>query len=343
VRRPTGLVAALVLALFVGAEARADIVDRLDQPAAEITAQTWLNGTAPKLDALKGKVVVLHVSDPARATSKAFLPNLVKLTDAYKGQPVVFLEVVESDQDTVAANYVKDSAGAVKWPVGWDGAGALQRGYPGSSVPRTYVIGPDGKVAWHAHIGALTKEILDAQITRCTFWDTSNVPAAARPAAKAMLDFRFADAIAAADKVFTDPAAPGDAKNYCAKVKKEVARYFAFQMGILDALKKDLDWAVAYHRVERMLVVYKGTDHEADVQKEKDALDANPRVKFIVEAQKRLDEMVKDVGHLGPKDLARLIEKLKAFAEQYPESAPAKKANEWIEECKRRIEKQTGK
>ena len=341
--RVHGLVSALAAVLYLGTAARADIVDRLDQPAAEITAQTWWNGTAPKLDALKGKVVVLHVSDPARATSKGFVPNLVKLTEAYKSQPVVFIEVVESDDSAVATSYVKDAAGTVKWLVGWDGAGALQRGYPGSSVPRTYVIGPDGKIAWHAHIAALTKAILDAQITRCTFWDTASVPAAARPAAKAMLDFRFADAIAAADKVFVDQYAPGDAKNYCAKVKLEVARYYAFQCGILDALKKDLDWAVAYHRVERMIVIFKGTDHEADVQKEKDALDANPRVKYIVEAQKHLDDMVKDVSRLGSKDLEKLIEKLKAFAEQYPESAPAKKANEWIAECERRIKRLTAK
>lgn len=337
------LIPALAVVLLFGTSARADIVDRLDQPAAEIAAQTWWNGAAPKLADLRGKVVVLHVSDPARATSKGFVPNLVRLTEAYKSQPVVFIEVVESADDGVASGYAKDPAGTVKWLVGWDATGALQKGYPGSSCPRTYLIGPDGKVAWHAHIAALTKEILDAQVTRCTFWDTASVPAAARPAAKAMLDFRFADAIAAADKVFTDQYAPGDAKNYCAKVKKEVARYYAFQVGVLEALLKDLDWAVAYHRVERMVVVYKGTEHEADVQRRKDELDANPRVKYIIEAQKHLDEMVKDVPHLGPRDLERLIEKLKAFVEQYPESSPAKKATEWIAECERRLKRFAGK
>ena len=332
----------LVLAL-APASARADIVDRLDQAAPEIAATTWWNGTAPKMESLRGKVVILHVTDPARATSKAFLPNLVKLAAAWKAQPVVIVEMVLCDDAAGAASYVAENAADVKWLVGFDASGAFQRGYPGTSVPRTYLIGPDGKVAWHAHIAALTKEIVDAQVTRCTFADVKSVPDRARPAAKAMLEMRFGDAIAAADKVFTDATAPGDAKAYCAKVKKEVGRYYAFQKSLVDALVKDLDWAVAYRRMEKMLIFYKDTEHEPEVQKKKDELDANPRVKFIIEAQNHLDDMVKDIGHMGPRDLEKLIDKLKAFIERYPESAPAKKAGEWIEECERRMKKFAGK
>lgn len=337
------LTSALVLACLFGAGARADIVDRLDEPAAEIAASQWWNGTAPKLADLRGRVVVLHVSDPARATSKAFVPNLVKLRDAYKAAPVTFIEVVENDDQAVATAYAADAASGVTWLVGWDGTGALLRGYPGTSVPRTYVIGPDGKVAWHAHVMALTKEILDAQVTRCSFGDNKAVPAAARVAAKAMLDLRFGDAIVAADKVFTDRYAGDDAKAYCAKVKKEVARYYAFQKGVVDALIKDLDWAAAYHRIERMLVVYKGTDHLPEVEKRKAELDANPRVKYIVAAQKELDQIVEHIDREDVKGLEKIVEKLKAFQENYPDSAPAKKAGEWIEECERRIARRRAK
>ena len=320
----TGLLSALVFALFLGARARADIVDRLDQSAADVTSSKWWNGAAPKIESLRGKVVVLHISDPARATSRGFVPNLVKLAAAYKSEPVVFIEVVENDDESVASKYVAECAGDIKWQVGWDGTGALQRGYPGSSVPRTYVIGPDGRVAWHAHIAALKPEIVDAQIKRCGFYDVKSVPEKARPAAKAMLEYRFADAIEAADKVFTDAYADSEAKAFCATVKREVSRYYTFQKTLADTLMKDLDWAVAFHRVERMLVVYKGTDHEPEVRKLKDELDANPRVKFIVEAQNRLDEMVKDIGRMTAKELEKLVEKLKAFNERYPDTSPAK-------------------
>ena len=337
------LPAALVLACLCAAGARADIVDRLDEPAAEITASQWWNGAAPKLADFKGRVVVLHVSDPARATSKAFLPDLVKLRDAYKSAPVTIVEVVENEDQAVATAHAADTESGVTWLVGWDGTGMLLRGYPGTSVPRTYLIGPDGKVAWHAHIKALTKQILDAQVTRCSFGDNKVVPAAARPAAKAMLDLRFGDAITAADKVFTDRYAGDDAKAFCAKVKKEVARYYAFQKGVVDALIQELDWAVAYHRVERMLVTYKGTDHLAEVEKRKAELDANPRVKYIVAAQKELDGIVEHIDREDVKGLEKIVDKLKAFQETYPESAPAKKAGEWIEECERRIARRRGK
>jgi hypothetical protein len=335
------LTPALVLACLCAAGARADIVDRLDEPAAEITAAQWWNGAAPKLADMKGRVVVLHVSDPERATSKAFVTNLVKLRDEYKSAPVTFIEVVENEDQAVAAAHA--TASGVTWLVGWDGTGTLLRGYPGTSVPRTYVIGPDGKIAWHAHIAALKKEILDAQVTRCSFGDAKTVPAAARVAAKAMLDLRFGDAIVAADKVFTDKYAGDDAKAFCAKVKKEVARYYAFQKSVLDALIRDLDWAVAYHRVERMLVTYKGTDHLAEVEKRKAELDANPRVRYIVAAQKELDGIVEHIDREDIHGLEKMVEKLKAFQELYPDSAPAKKAGEWIEECERRIARRRGK
>lgn len=341
--RPVRSLAALLLALAAGATASAEIVDRLDQQAPEIVATTWWNGAAPKIANLRGKVVILHLSDPARATSKGFLPNLVKLAEAYKSQPVVLIEVVESEDDATATQYLVDDAASIKWQVGWDGDGALQRGYPGTSMPRTYLIGPDGKVAWHAHIAALTREIVDAQVTRCGFGDTKSVPPEARQAAKAMLDLRFGDAIVFADKVFTDSHASPEAKAFCARVKKEIARYWAFQKGLVDALIKDLDWAAAYHRVERMLVVYKGTDHFPDVQKLKDELDANPRVKFIVEAQEFLDHLVEGIAKEDIKGLEKLIEKLKAFQERYPESSPAKKAGEWIAECERRLARRRGK
>ena len=334
---------ALVLACLLGAGARADIVDRLDEPAPEITATQWWNGAAPKMADLRGRVVVLHVSDPARATSKAFVPNLVKLRDAYKEAPVTIVEIVENDDQAVATAHAGDTEAGVTWLVGWDGAGVISRGYPGTSIPRTYVIGPDGKVAWHAHVAALTKAIVDAQVTRCAFGDAKAVPAAARLAAKAMLDLRFGDAIVAADKVFTDRYAGDDAKAFCAKVKKEVARYYAFQKGVVDAAVRDLDWAVAYHRVVRMLAVYKGTDHLAEVEKQKAELDANPRVKYIVAAQKELDGIVEHIDREDIKGLEKIIAKLKEFQSTYPDSSPAKKAGEWILECERRIARRRAK
>jgi len=334
---------ALVLACLLGAGARADIVDRLDEAAPEISAAQWWNGAAPKPADLRGRVVVLHVSDPARATSKAFVPNLVKLRDAYKSAPVTIVEIVENDDQAVAAAHAGDTESGVTWLVGWDGAGAISRGYPGTSIPRTYVIGPDGKVAWHAHVAALTKEIVDAQVTRCSFGDPKVVPAAARVAAKAMLDLRFGDAIVAADKVFTDRYAGDDAKAFCAKVKKEIARYYAFQKGVVDAAVRDLDWAAAYHRTVRMLVVYKGTDHLDEIERKKAELDANPRVKYIVAAQKELDGIVEHIDREDIKGLEKLIAKLKEFQSTYPDSSPAKKAGEWIEECQRRITRRRSK
>lgn len=338
-RALTPIFAALAAALLAGAVARADIVDRIDQPAAEIAAAKWWNGAAPKLDAFRGKVVVLHLSDPARATSKAFLPNLVRIGQTRRDEPLVIVEVLDTADETLAAKYVEENAKDVTWLVGWDANGTVAQAYPGTSVPRTYVIGPDGRIAWHAHIGALTREALDGQVARCAFWDLKAVPAAARPAAKAVFELRFGDAVAAADKVFEDPRAPGEAKAFAARVKKEVARAHAQHKEIVEALTKDLDWATLYRRVERMLPVYKGTLYEPEVKAKWEELNANKRVLYIVEQQRLLEQLVKGVHKMNLRDLEKVRPRVREVAVMNPDTKVERNAMEWVAEIDARIAK----
>ena len=331
----------LAILLAVGTAARGDIVDLLDEPAAEIEAAKWWNGAAPKLATLRGQVVVLHVADYTKVTSRAFAGHVKRFAEEWRPRGVQFFEIVLNADEAVAQTYVDGDQPA--WSVGWDGVHAIGRGYPGSSVPRMYVIGPDGKVVWHAHIAACTDNVIEAQLARASFYDVKAVPKKARNAAKAAAELRFGEAVAAADELFTDKYASAVEKAFGARIKTEVARYFDFQKKVVDALVRDLDWAVAYHRVERMRVVYKGTAFEADTEKMWKELEDNPRVAFVVKAQFELDRLLEGLAKMKRDDLELLLAKLDLFLDSYEDTAPAKKAAEWKVEIQRMLDALPGK
>ena len=101
--------------------------------------------------------------------------------------------------------------------------------YPGSSVPRTYLIGPDGKIEWHAHIGALTDDAVDAQLARVAFFDSKNVPRKARVAAQAAAKLNFDKAVPEAQALIENKYASEEEKELARTILKEVKRYFEFE------------------------------------------------------------------------------------------------------------------
>lgn len=329
------LAPAVLVAAAVAGTAAADIADRLDQKAEEPSCATWWNGKAPKLAKLRGQVVVLHFHDPTRLTSKAFEGKLKQLAEDQAQQPLTVIEIVVDCDEVDAQSYVA-RAGAT-WLVGWDGKGDTAAAYAGSSVPRTYVIGPDGLVAWHAHIGALTPQVLDAQLARARLFDEKALPKKAKALAKAARELRFGAAAEEAKKLFGDSRATDEEKDLARTVLEEIKRYHAFQMQVVAALEKDLDWGVAQRRVERMREIYRGTDVEDEVEAEWRKLDANPRVAYVAEADRMLGLIVEKTDVRKKGDLESALRELRTFVESYEGTKPAERAGTWIEDFERRL------
>jgi len=282
--------------------ARADIADRLDEKAKEISCSTWWNGDAPKLKKLKGRVVVLHFHDPGKITSKAFEAKVKALARAHPDQAYTFIEVIVDCDEVDAKSYVA-RAGA-DWLVGWDGKGNAASAYPGSSVPRTYVIGPDGLVAWHAHIAAMRTDVLEAQFARTVFFDTKALPKKAKAAAKAAREYRFGAAVEEAEKLLAGKRSTPEEK------------------AIADTIMEE---------------VYKGTAFEEEVAAVRKKLDSNPRVAYVAEAE-RLMEMIIDKTDVRKKrDLESAIRELTNFEDSYANTKPAEKARSWITDYEKRL------
>jgi len=320
--------AAAALVTLASGGARADIYFQLDEPAKEVPCTRWWNGKAPKIASLKGRVALIHFSDPAKLTSKAFVSQIRSLHAKYKDKGLVVIEVLQTTWETEAEAYFGRES--VEWHLGLDSKGTAQANYMGSSLPRSYLIGPGGKVAWHAHVAALTPSVVQNQLDRIPFFALKEVPTKAKAMCKLAGGMKFGSALEVADKLLADRYAKDAEKRLAAAVKREVDRSFDFHWRVLEKKVKDLDWGIAWRLAERMNKIYKNTPHSAQAAKQWNAIQKNPRAVYVLKAQNQLEKIVKKTKDRRKKNLQSVVRELKLFREDFTGTEPANKADDWI-------------
>lgn len=335
--RATVLVPAAVVALAAApASAPADIADRLDEPAAEIECAKWEAGQPTQIAKLRGRVVVLHFSDPDRITSQAAVPTMKKLAAAWKDAPVTIVEVVTSSTETAAAAYA--SKELPPWAVGWDAKGASSGRYPGDSIPRTYLIGPDGRIVWHAHVQALTKDLVQAQVSRVQFFAPGPDVKRAKSAARLASEMKFGAALHEGEKVEADRLSTDADRALVQAIRADVARTYEFDKKLLETLVKDCDWGLAWRRVQRMKAVFAGTEYEAKANADIARLEANPVVAYVRPAQDQYDALIDQYAKARTKkDVESLLTAVRNFADRYVNTKPGDRAAQWIPAIEKRL------
>jgi thiol-disulfide isomerase/thioredoxin len=335
-RFATGLFPAAAIVVLASSPARAEIADKLDQIAPEIECAAWAAGQPAQLSKLRGRVVVLHFSDPDRVTSQAALPALRKVAEAWKDRPVTVVEVVVSPMQASATTYAAKSL--PPWSVGWDGKGTSAARFAGTSVPRTYLLGPEGRIVWHAHVGALTKDLVQAQVDRVPFFAPGRDVKAARGVARAAAEQRFGAALAEAAKVEADKYATDADRAMCALARADVARTWELQKKVLDNLCRDLDWGYAWRRAQRMKETFAGTDKEPAIDDVIAKLEAREIVPYVRAGQDLLDRIVEDAAKAKTrKDLSDLVERCVLFEEKYGSTKPGERCASLRESLQKRL------
>ena len=109
--------------------------------------------------------------------------------------------LVDCDADEASA-YVASSEAT--WLVGHDAKAEAAMAYAGTSVPRTYMIGPDGVVVWHAHIQALKAQDVEAQFVRASWFDEKALPPKVKALARSARALKFGAATKAIEKLAGD-------------------------------------------------------------------------------------------------------------------------------------------
>ncbi|MCE9638216.1 MAG: TlpA family protein disulfide reductase [Planctomycetes bacterium] len=322
--------------------ARADIADRLDEVAPEIECAKWVAGQPVQLSKLRGRVVVLHFSDPERITSQAAVPPLKKLAQTWKDAPVTIVEVVTSPAEASALSYAAKESPA--WAAGLDASGVTQSRYPGTSMPRTYLIGPDGRIVWHAHVLALTKELVQAQLDRVQFFAPGQDVKKAKGVAKAASEMKYAAALAEAGKVEADKLATDADRALIAAVRADIERTWELKKKLADALIKDLDWGIGWRRALQLQALFKGTAHQADADAFVAKLDAEPMVKYVRPAQNRYDDLLVLASKARTKSqIEEVIKELKDFQDLYKNLKLTERAADLVETLEKRLADLKGK
>lgn len=324
-----------VLALCV--VARATIVDQLDQPARELACAEWFNGKAPNIAKLKGRVVLLHFSNPDKLTSKAFVGNIRKIHEKYGEKGLTVIEVMLVDDLPTAKSYV--AAQKIDWLIGADTEHKARGNYLGTSEPRSYLVGPDGKIVFHAHVGALKDSMIQGQLDRMEFFDLKKVPAKAKALAKATAAQRYAAALKEVEKIKKDPHADDDTRRLAKLAEADMERDHKFQLELLDDNIRTRDLGVAWDRLLLLMKRYKGTPQHDEFVKRHLELKEDERAVWVRAKQIELDKMLEKSNSRKKSDIEKLVRKLKEFAEFVGEARPGEKARDWIKLLEKRLER----
>lgn len=114
-------------------------------PAPEISVVSLADGSATKLSALKGKVVLLNFWATWCPPCREEMPSMVKLNNAMNGKPfqMVAVSIDEGGKQDVES-YLKESGH--KLPVYLDPDGNASKQYGITGVPETFVIDKQGVI-----------------------------------------------------------------------------------------------------------------------------------------------------------------------------------------------------
>lgn len=337
--RPLLATAAAASIVLVGAldpaAARAEIMDRIDEPAGDLVCAKWFGADQSKLEKLRGRVVIVHFSRPEVITSRAAVPSLRKLAETYADKAVTVVEVVVSDDEAKAAAYVEKEKPS--WSVGFDANGTAAMKYPGTSVPRTYLVGPDGRVVWHQHVSTLPTKLVDEQLARLAFFAPSKDVKVGKAAAKFASEMRYREALDECAKIDLDKKATDADRELAKAIRADIPRMLTFLREKAEALYQAQDYGFSWRRFERMAAAFKGTEHEASIKKRMDELSKVKIVPYVVQAQNELDKLMFETPAKTPKQITELVAKLRQFAIRYSPNIPADRADAYADELEKSL------
>src|SRR4029453_11576116 len=120
-----------------------------DTPALELKD---VDGKVHRLADYKGKVVLLNFWATWCAPCREEMPSMQSLRDSLEGRPFAVLAVNVGEGARAARSFGEKMA--LRFPMLLDSDMSATRAWSARVLPASYVIGPDGKVAY-SHLGAI--------------------------------------------------------------------------------------------------------------------------------------------------------------------------------------------
>jgi thiol-disulfide isomerase/thioredoxin len=164
-----GSIASILLAIALMVATRDDAprtaahADPTSRPLAPDFTLGGLEDSKITLSDFRGHYVLLNFWATWCPPCQAEMPELQAYYRAYRSQGFILLAVdVGEDAATVSAFLEKNG---FDFPVALDITGAVHSRYGGNSLPLSFLIGPDGELVKAWRPGALTRSMLEHDIT----------------------------------------------------------------------------------------------------------------------------------------------------------------------------------
>ncbi|HWL94075.1 MAG TPA: redoxin family protein [Phycisphaerae bacterium] len=143
--------------LFFDTALRGDLT--VGDKAPPVTALKWYNlpdgmKTVKPAD-LKGKITIVEFWATWCGPCKAQMPHLIEIQDKYKSKGVILL-ALSAEPETVVSRFVKERE--LPYVIG-AGAEAANTRYGVQGIPRSFLVDPEGKIAWIGHPAAMDPEL----------------------------------------------------------------------------------------------------------------------------------------------------------------------------------------
>jgi hypothetical protein len=294
------LPAALVPGLLLAAPAaRADSF--LDRPAPDPVVAKWVAGEAPPAwKDLAGRCALLELTDPDDLVCQGLASRTAEVAAKAGARRMVLVSVaVGSGADEGTA---KEFAGRFKvtWPLGVDRKGETLMAAGMPSLPRYFLVAPDGRVLWEGSPGALDEKTLDAFAEKARIWRTAELSQRIRPAALLFVQGKYAAALRKAEEALAEVEKrkkatlplEGTEEKDAALLKEAVRSLGEVRLVVAGRLEKDR-WSLdALEMYEGMAAAFAGCDVEAKAKEALERMAKDERAQAEILAGRKLREIV---------------------------------------------------
>jgi redoxin len=336
--------AAVPVAAVLLAAASARAGSPLDRPAPDPVAAKWIVGEPPPAwKALKGRCALLEILDPDDLVCQGLVSRTGEIAPRAAERKLVVLSVAVGTGATEEKAREFAKSFKVTWPFALDRSGETFVAFGMPSLPRYFLIAPDGRVAWEGNPGTLDDRTLAGFLDRARLWRPEEVAKLLRPAAEAFVRGKYALAVKRVEEVLPEvkhrqemkQPLDGTEEKDAAVITGAVKDIATIRLAAADRLAKDR-WSLdALEILEDLARDFAGTEHEGKARERLKAIADDPRAQYEILATRRLREILGKLRPLNRRNAERAVEALAEFVKEFDNLQAAERAK--IE--KRRLEK----